>query len=434
MGNLLEARRDPLGFLQRLAGHPSPVVGFRLGPYAGYLLKEPEGIQHVLQANHRNYSKDNLNYRSLKPVLGEGLITSEGELWRRQRRALQPAFHKDRLQEFGALTTKRTNEMLDRWQLAADEGKALDMWSEITGLTLGVISEWLFGVEIQSRADRVQATFDVLNADVSDRLRNVYFLPRWIPTRRNRRFHAALSELEQIIREVIAAMELGDGSAQGPLGYLLKAEQGTEARITRRQLRDEVMTLLLAGHETTAALLTWSLHLLSTHPRVTAHLHEVLDQALESRTPTAQALLGVGYAKQILEEALRIYPPIWVLSRTAKGHDRLGRYHIAPGSNLLLSPYATHRLPEYWRQPEQFDPDRFAGDSRAYRPQFAYFPFGGGPRQCIGRDLAMLEAQVILGAIMARYRLEPINAQLVEPEPLVTLRPNPSPKMVPHER
>jgi cytochrome P450 len=273
-----------------------------------------------------------------------------------------------------------------------------------------------------------------LNEDVSFRLRNMYLLPRWVPSPRNRRFRRALAKLDTVISEIIDAIKAGDGGRKGVLARLLRTETGTASKMSPRQLRDEAVTLVLAGHETTATLLTWSLHLLSTHPAVMSQLHAELDQAVNREIPRVEDLISVGYTKQVLQEALRLYPPIWIMSRRAEAADRINGYDIAPGSNLLLSPYATHRHPGYWVAPDRFDPGRFSERRSGSRPNFTYFPFGGGPRLCIGRDMAMLEAQIILASIAGQFHLQPVNADQVRPEPLVTLRPTPNPRMIPHAR
>jgi cytochrome P450 len=435
VGNLLQARQDPLAFLLRLSTRPDPVTGFRIGPFAGYLIRDPVDVAHVLQVNHKNYSKDNLDYRSLKPVLGEGLVTSDGDLWRRQRRKIQPAFHAERVEQFGGMITAYTREMLTTWRAAGDEGRTVDLWTEMTDLTLRIISEALFGVAIRGEVDRIRTPFDALNMAVSRRLRTPYPFPLWIPTPRNRRFSRSLGELDAAVEDIIRA-RLGRGAGgHDLLGHLLWGSSGKHnPAMPPRQLRDEVMTLLLAGHETTATALTWALYLLSKHPRAMARAQSELDRADMGPSFTVEHLASLGYTRQVIKETLRLYPPIWALSRTSRLADRIGGYEIPPGTNLIISPYVTHRLRDLWDDPERFDPDRFSVVRSKARPRFAFFPFGGGPRLCIGRDLAMMEAQLVLATILREFRLVLTDAAAVRPQPLITLRPTPSPKAIPIPR
>jgi cytochrome P450 len=423
IGNLLEARRDPLQFVSKLAYEYGDIARYRLGIYTGYLINHPDYIQYVLQLNHRNYSKKNYTYQMLKPVLGEGLLTSDGPHWLRERRLIQPAFKRKHLADFGTLMTTATDDMLDDWASIAAQEKTIDVAAEMTRLTLRIIGETLFGADIGVESDRIEAAFTLLNEDVTNRLKTVFVPPLWVPTPRNLAFRRARAELDAIVYAMIANRRQSGDPGTDLLSMLLTARDETGGKgMTDQQLRDEVMTLMLAGHETTATALTWTWYLLSEHPQVAQRMWDELDDVLQERVPTVDDLPALVFMKQVIQESLRLYPPVWIISRTAIDDDQIGPYEIPAGMVILLSQYVTHRHPRFWENPGQFDPDRFSPERAANRHQYAYFPFGGGPRLCIGDNLAMMEIQLILATIAQRYRLELVPTHTVEPEPLVTLR------------
>ncbi len=272
-------------------------------------------------------------------------------------------------------------------------------------------------MDIQSSAAVVEEAFTTLNRDVSYRFQNVFVAPLWIPTNRNRKFKAALSRLDRIVYDIIEEKRNSDGSGDDLLSMLLKAGNG----MSTGQVRDEVMTLMLAGHETTANLLTWTCYLLSQHPAVLQKLRKELDEEVKDPEPKAKNFSSLHYLKSILQESLRLFPPVWIISRKAVEDDEIGGYKIPAGSTVTLSSYTMHRHPEFWQQPEVFNPERFSREEKA--DQSAYFPFGGGPRSCLGAHFAMMEAQIIVAMIFRRFSLKLWPGHKVEPEPLVTLRP-----------
>jgi cytochrome P450 len=435
IGNLLEARRDPLRFVLRLAHEYGDIARYRLGIFTGFLINHPDYIRHVLQLNHRNYSKQNYTYQMLKPVLGEGLLTSDGQHWLRERRLIQPAFKRKHLADFGTLMTTATNDMLDDWASIAAREKPVDVAAEMTHLTLRITGETLFGTDISFESDRIGTAFTLLNEDVSYRLKTVFVPPLWVPTPRNLAFRRARAELDTIVYAMIANRRQSGDPGSDVLSMLLAARDETGGEgMTDQQLRDEVMTLMLAGHETTATALTWTWYLLSEHPRVAQRMRTELDDVLGERMPTVDDLPALVFMKQVIQESLRLYPPVWIISRTAMDDDQIGPYEIPAGTVILLSQYVTHRYPGFWENPEQFDPGRFLPERVANRHRYAYFPFGGGPRLCIGDNLAMMEIQLILATVAQRYRLELMPTHTVEPEPLVTLRSRYGMQMMIHPR
>jgi cytochrome P450 len=431
LGNLLQARRDPLRFALDLTRNYGDIAYFRIGVFRGYLLNHPDYFQHVLKFNHRNYNKENYNYKKLKPVLGEGLITADGDRWLRDRRLIQPVFHRKRIARFGSTVTNAAREMLERWEAFAARGRPVPLAAEMMKLTLRIITESLFSTDIRSSADIVGKAFTTLNKDISYRFKTVFVPPLWMPAPRNLKFKKARDELNRLVYEIIERRRRGSGSHNDLLSMLLRArDERSGEGMTDRQLRDEVMTLMLAGHETTANLLAWACYLLSQHPTAAHKLRVELNEALGARDPVADDLSALDYTKNVLQEALRLYPPVWIISRKAIGRDEIGGYSIPAGTTVTLCSYTLHRHPDFWEYPGEFIPERFSTEQDGRLPNPAYFPFGGGPRSCIGGHFAMMEAQLILAMIFRRYHLKLAPGHPVEPEPLVTLRPRYGLKMM----
>lgn len=431
-GNLREIRRDSLGFLLSAAREYGDIVSFHFMFFPGLLINHPDYIQHVLQDNHRAYSKQTFDYAVLKPVLGEGLLTSDGDFWLRQRRLIQPAFHRQRIAAFGEQMVQDTQEMLRRWEPISRNGQAVDVAEEMMRLTLTIVGRALFSVELSAQASTIGPAFTILNAEIAQLLRS--FLPTPIKFRLPR-FQRALGDLNRTVQSIIDQRRerlARSGEAGGDLlAMLIQArDEQTSEQMTDQQLRDEVVTLLLAGHETTANALTWTWYLLSQHPQVEERLRRELVSVLDGQPPNLDDLPRLSYTRMVVQEALRLYPPAWIISRKAEQEDEIGGYAIPKGTAVSLSAFTMHRHPGFWEAPEIFDPERFTAQRSENRPPYAYFPFGGGPRLCIGRDFALQEAMLILATVAQRYRLELAPAHPVEPEPLVTLRPKYGMKML----
>lgn len=424
IGSLFRARRNPLSFALDLTRECGDIAAFRIGIYSGYLVNHPDYFQHVLQSNSRNYSKANYNYNKLKPVLGEGLITADGDSWLRNRRLIQPLFHKKRIAQDGSIITRTVANLLKRWEKASASNQPINLSASMMRLSLRIIIRILFSQEIDTVTNYVLHAFTTLNEDVAYRFRSVFVPPLWIPTRRNRAFNKAKAELDEVVYALIRKRRENDTSQNDLLDMLLSArEEPSGEGLTDKQIRDEAMTLMLAGHETTANLLTWACYLLSQHPSVLQTLQTELQKVIGGRLPTTEDLPRLGYTKQVLQESLRLYPPVWIISRRAINNDMIAGYSIPAGSTVTLCAYTLHRHPDFWRNPELFRPERFAPARVNKQPPVAYFPFGAGPRACVGSHLALTEAQLILATIFQRYRLTMAPGQPVTPEPLVTLRP-----------
>lgn len=417
-----EMRRDPLRAFAGLPRRFGDIVRMR-GLWTSFQLNHPTDIEHVLQTNSANYHKGR-NYREMRWSIGNGLLASEGDFWRRQRRLAQPAFHRQRLAAFARVMTDATRQMLDAWQARAAGREPFDVVPEMMRLSLRIAGLTLFSIDLTGETEQIARALDLARAHTIRRMWQVVRLPITFPTPANRRVLRALGESEKFIYEMIRARRQGEIETDDLLSLLMRArDEETGEVMSDKQLRDEAATILMAGHETTAIALSWTWYLLARHPHVEQKLHAELANVLDGRAPVFDDLPRLGYTRMIIEEAMRLYPPAWAVSRTAMGDDEIGGYHIPANSEILLLPYVTHRHPQFWEEPEQFDPERFTPERATQRPKFAYFPFGGGPRQCIGNNFALTEAQLVLAVVAQQYRLTLVPGHPIEPEPSITLRP-----------
>jgi len=424
----LPLMRDPLRTLERAFREYGEVVHFRLLNLHIYAIAHPDGIKHALQDNHRNYTKS-FDYQILARLLGYGLVTSEGALWLRQRRLMQPMFHRQKIAAFGAMMTECAAEMLERWSVRAGAGESFDVMAEMMRLTLQIVGKALLTMDLTAHADRIGHNMTVANNAFAEF--NLSTLMPWLPTPGNRRFRNAARELRGLVLDIIAQRRRENRDYGDLLSMLLSVrDEETGEGMNDEQLRDEVLTLILAGHETTATALSWTWYLLGQHPEVEAKLHAELDAVLGGRAPTMSDLANLNYTGMVIDEAMRVYPPVWAIGPAAIDDDEIMGYRIPKGSNLLLSQYYTHRHPSFWENPERFEPERFAAERAGGRPRYAYFPFGGGPRMCIGNIFALTEAQLVLATVAQRYRLRLDASHRVEPNPLVTLRPRNGVKVI----
>jgi len=422
LGSARAIQRDPLGFNMSMFQRYGNVVATHFLIWPTYMIFHPQDVKHVLQENHRNYSKDTYLFHFLRPLLGQGLFTNDGQSWLHQRRLMQPAFHRKQLAIFGTLMTDATGAMLERWQDAATREQPLDVSTEMMRLTLRVVGQALFSIDLSDEADTVGQAFTALMTPFTDYIYHPV-PPLGFPTPRNRRIQKSIRTLDGVVQEIITERRQGDDKGDLLSMLLLARDEETGEGMNDRQVRDEVMTLLLAGHETTSNALTWTWYLLSQHPDTESRLHAELEQVLGGRIPTVEDLPRLPYTHMVLEEALRLYPPAVGFNRKALADDEVGGYVVPANTLIWLSPYTTHRHPDFWENPEVFDPERFSPEGSAGRPHFAHFPFGGGPRQCIGSNFAMMEAQLILATIAQRYRLRLLPDHQVEPQVLLTMRP-----------
>jgi cytochrome P450 len=424
LGILPLLRSDPLELLRRALREPDEILRLRAGPENLFVLKRPEHIRHVLVDNARNYEKPRRPVAALSMILGNGLITSEGAFWLRQRRLAQPSFHRSSLASFAKAMAVATERAVDGWMPSAAQGRSFDVAEEMSALTVRIICETVIGSNLDEDVKRIGRAVKTANTYVHDRIFSVLPVPRRLPTSKNRSFRREAAALDDIIYRIIERKRAHPDSGQDLVSMLMAAKDAeTGESMSNEQLRDEVMTIFVAGHETTANALSWTFYLLSRHPEVERRLRTDVSTVLADRLPELEDLRRLPLLEQVIKESMRLYPPVWMLGRTALGSDEVGGVALPRGCIAIMSPYLTHRLPELWENPEGFDPGRFAPDGAPERPRFAYFPFGGGSRQCIGDYFAMMESQLILATVLRRVRLSLAPWQRVEPEPLVTLRP-----------
>ena len=419
VGNLLELRRDPIDLFTEVATY-GDVVGMRFAHAHYFLVNSPETVHHVLVDNNRNYRKSP-NYKGLKLVLGEGLVTSEGEFWRRQRRLSQPAFHRDRVASFAGAMVDETDRMLTRWE--GRVGEVIDVHAEMMNLTLRIVARTLFSTAVGPEADAIREALGVAIHHANDYAEALIKPPQWLPLPKNFRFRRSMRTLDSLVFRIIDARRRGENADATDLLALLMAATEDGRGMSDRQLRDEVMTLVMAGHETTANALAWTFYLLSRDPEVERRLRRDVSAAIGERAPDAEDAPRLRYSRMVVEESMRLFPPVWAIERQAVEDDVVGGFRIPKHALVAVSPFLLHRHRAYWENPEGFDPDRFSPEQAERRPKFAYLPFGGGPRQCIGMGFALMEAQMILARIVQRFRLDLVSGHRVEPEPVVTLRP-----------
>jgi cytochrome P450 len=428
IGQALEVWKDPLGFMLDGLHRHGPVARYRFAGMNFIVIADADAAHHVLVDNAKRYHKSR-NYQGLRLLLGDGLLTSEGDFWRQQRRLAQPAFHRERLAGLIERMTACTEEMLARWraELPRDRGP-IDIHREMNRLTFRIVGWTLLGVDLDGEARAVGETLDVALRWANEYVESVVRVPVWVPTASNRAFQRARRSLDalvlRIVRDRRATMARGAPVPNDLLQMLLEAtDVDTHAGMTDEQLKSELLTLVLAGHETTANALAFTLYLLAKHPEARERVRREAVEALGDRTPTAADLQRMPYALQVLEESLRLYPPAWIFEREALEDDAIGGYAVPKGSIAAVSPYVMHRNPRYFPDPDRFDPARFDRASARERPRHAYLPFGGGPRTCIGNTFALTEMHLILPMIVRAFTLDLPDAGSLALEPSVTLRP-----------
>ncbi|HJL19694.1 MAG TPA: cytochrome P450 [Sandaracinaceae bacterium LLY-WYZ-13_1] len=399
------------------------------------LLAHPKHVEHVLQRHHRLYTKQTRGYDRLREFLGHGLLTSEGTFWRRQRRIAQPAFHRKRIAGFGATMVRAAEDLCARLETVADTGEDLDVAREMMEVTLRIAGETLLSTDPSDRAQSVGRALDVVLHEAHLRINRPLRAPDWVPTARNRRYRSAAAALNGVVREIIERRRRGTERPDDLLQMLVEArDEETGEAMSDAQLRDEVMTLFLAGHETTANMMTWTLTMLSRAPEHARRVHAEARDVLGDRPATVEDLDRLEHTARVLSESLRLYPPAWIVGRSPREDDEIDGYRIEAGSLVITSPWVTHRHPAFWRDPEGFDPDRWRPERAASMHRTQYFPFGAGPRMCIGAGFARMEGALLLATLARRFRFDLVPGHPVVPEPLVTLRPKHGVRMTVHRR
>ncbi|MCB9594292.1 MAG: cytochrome P450 [Sandaracinaceae bacterium] len=426
LGHLREGVGDPLTAFLRWRAEVGDVARVRLGAINCHLVSHPDLVREVLKDRHRDFVKPIQGRRNLSKILGNGLLVSEGEFWLRQRRIAQPAFHKRRIDGFGERMVTAATELGDEW---ARRDEPFDVSRDMMRLTLRIVQETLLGTAPTEDADRIGEAVSYISGEMNRRFRRVLQAPEAWPTPANRRFARHREVLDGAVHSIIQERRRSGVHGEDLLSMLLDTvDDDTGESMDDRQLRDEVMTMFLAGHETTATALSWTFYLLGKHPEVARRMREEVRGVLGGRPPTADDYRALEYTRMVFNEAMRLYPPAWIMARSPRVDTELGGYAIEGGSRMFLSPWVVHRHPDVWPDPEGFDPERFR-DMKSIDP-FAFFPFGGGRRMCIGHGFAMMEGVLILATLASRFHLELVPGQRVEPEALVTLRPKHGVKVI----
>lgn len=419
LGNMLEFRRDVLRYYSEWSRDYGDIVSLRLAGWPVVLLSNPEYAEYVLVKNPRNFIKFPLFFRHVRAIFGDGLLTSEGEFWHRQRRLAAPAFHPQRVAGYGDVMVQDAERMLATWR----PNELRDVHIDMMAVTLRIAAKTLFNAELDQEVADIGEAFNMIVDEIAKRVRRPLRIPDAIPTPGNIRYLRGVRRIDRLVNAIIEERKRGGGDRGDLLSMLMLARDDEGKPMTDRQLRDEVITLLLAGHETTALALSWSWYLLSQRPEVDATLAAELREVLGGRAPTAGDLPRLRYAEQVVTEAMRLYPPAWGFGREALADCEIGGYAIPAGTTVVVSPWVSHRNPRYFADPTAFRPERWSGDFAATLPRFAYIPFGGGPRICIGNRFAMMEAVLVLATVAQRFRLEWQPDRPVVPLPSITLRP-----------
>ena len=422
LGMLPALRRDPLHAFMDAAVRFGDVAFFKIGSRRGYLITNPSDVRHVLQDNARNYRKSPL-YQKLRASLGDGLLTSEGAFWLRQRRIAQPAFHRQRIETLAGVMADAAAETAAHWKTLAAQRHPVEIGNEMMRLTRTVVLRSLLGGDLGPYAATIDAAWATINQQIAESFWSLG-ITDWLPTPRKRRFHAARAVLHGAVDHLIQERRRHGSETPDLLSMLIAArDEETGESMTDLQIRVEVTTFLLAGQETTALALTWLWYLLSQHESPRQRLAEELDGVLRGRRPEYSDLANLPYTRMVIDETMRLYPPAWGFSRQALEDDRLGGYELPRGWLAFVIPYVLHRLPAYWEDAEQFEPERFSPERSADRAKFVYVPFGAGPRQCIGNHFALIEMLLVVATLAQRFSLRLVPGHRVEPNALITLRP-----------
>jgi cytochrome P450 len=420
VGHLLAWSRDPLGLLSRVRAEHGDVVGLSFRGARSVLLCHPDDIARVHAETGRGFQKAQGGY-VFPRAFGNGLLTSSGEFWRRQRALAQPAFHRRRIAGYAGTMVRLAQEMADSW----GDGQTLDVHAEMSRLTQRIAGVTLFGLDTETWSGRASAALGAINRAVNKEGASLFVerLPASVPTRNRRRADAAIAELDGLVADLLAARSARPGQHDDLLAMLAEARDADGQGMSPRQLRDEVVTLYLAGHETTANTLSWVWHLLGRHEPVARRLADELTGVLGDRAAKAEDVAALPFTRAVIDEAMRLYPPIWQVFRIAVEDAEFRGYTVPAGTGVMMSQWLTQRDLRWFDHPDRFDPDRWLDGRTRDVPRYAYFPFGGGPRVCLGSAFAVMEAVLVVATVARRVSLRPLDAE-VRLAPLITLRPD----------
>lgn len=419
LGSLPEMGRDTLGFFTACARDYGDVVPIRLGTWPTLLLSNPADIEQVLVRNHENFVKNSFFWRHVTAIFGQGILTSEGDTWRRHRRLIAPAFAPPTLAAYAPVMVAMAETHVGKWR----DGALIDLHQEMMALTLRIAAKTLFESEVEEDIATIDAALEHCMEEIRARFVRPVFIPDWVPLPGHRRYSRGIAAIEKVLARMIAERRESGVERTDFLSRLMAARDESGQPLSDRQLRDEAITHLLAGHETTALAMSWTWHLASRHPQVVARLLEEVDSVLGGRTVTLQDIPHLRYTEAVLLESMRLRPPAWGIGREAVGDCEIGGAHVPAGTTIFLAPWVVQRDPRWFDDPESFTPERWLDGLERRLPRFAYFPFGGGPRICIGQKFAMTEAILMLATIANRFTLEWQPDRPIEPFPSITLRP-----------
>ena len=424
LSSALAFRQDPLHFISTAIAEYGDIFQFHLLTVPMVVINHPDYIRHVLVDNQTNYDKDVFLFHVVKPVLRNGLIANiGGENWLRQRRLMQPTFHRQRIAALGKLMTDTTLEKLQQWEQEAARGQSLNVTEEMGRLTLQIVIKSLFGAEIADKAPVFEYAFTEAN-NALGRFTRFPFPPLSVPTPSHRRLWKAIGEMDDIVYGIIRQRQ-DKGATDDLLSLLMgTVDEETGEGMDIQQLHDEILNVLVGGYETTTNTVSWVWYLLARYPEIEKRVHEELDTVLAGRIPTVDDLPQLVYTRMVVDEALRFYPPAWQIMRRSRGDDVIDGYHIPANTTFFWTQYTVHRHPDFWESPEVFDPERFLPEMVAQRSRYAYIPFSYGPRICLGNNFALTEIQLVLATIAQRYRLKLLPGPPVKTVALITLRPS----------
>jgi cytochrome P450 len=427
LGNLREFATDILGFFTKCAREHGDIVKIRLVQHKALLISHPDLIEQVLVTNSRSFGKHQFFWKHVRAIFGEGLLTSEGDFWLRQRRMAQPFFHKERIAGYGKVMVDFTERMLSEWK----DGETRDIHKELMHVTSRIVTKALFQTDFTPDMHSIDAAFNTVVEEVATRFRRAVRIPEFLPTPGNLRYKKSVKRLDDLIYRIIKERRSTENGTD-LLSMMLRAQDEDGSRMTDKQLRDEAVTLFLAGHETTAIALTWTFYLLSQNPEVQTKLLSELQTVLNGRSPELMDLPNLRYTEMVISESMRLFPPAYAFGRQALQDSHINGCVVTKGTTVFMSQWVMHRDPRYFDAPLEFRPERWADGLVKRLPRFAYFPFGGGPRVCIGNSFALMEAILLLATIAQEFRMELVPGHPVEPFPSITLRPRYGMKMILH--
>ena len=422
--NSKEIKENVLAFYSRVWKEYGDFVRLPIMPnYSAYFLAHPSYAEHVLSTHQEHYAKPDIVNKPLNLMMGESILTSEGDSWLKDRRLMQPAFHMKQLANLADVMVSCTQSFLQEWE-NKQNGEVIDVAEETLRLTLKIAGQTLFSKDISDENSVLGKAFRTGYEFINYKINNLWTEPLWIPTPGNQRFRKAKQTLDNLILDIINSRLTNPSERNDLLSMLMSArDEETGEGMSDKQLQNEAITLLVAGHETAASSLAWTWYLLAEHPDIAEKLHLELQEVLNGSNPTFHKLPQLEYTRRIFDETLRLYPPAWGMPRTPKEDTEIQGSLIPKGSIITVAAFMIHRHPEFWENPDQFNPDNFLPDKVNQRPKFAYFPFGGGKRICIGQNFALMEATIIIALISQRFKFELLPNQNIEIDPTFTLRP-----------